>query len=1019
MNQTPEISTDAFWHRESYDRFVNGRLPQLLAARLPLTFYEVTPKDDYRCTVRLAVSDVEANYDLFMPDETGLFTVDDAPFVVVPLASSERLDEAEIRCVGEQLYDYVESRLGVATQGLPWDESLVRAWLPLDAWVREVVASGATDPSARWTTGQPLDTTNGIASKTHLRRLLVPAIDDVVTPGQFGRACPFEVPEGPNIGRVYSIALGAAVRDGRLVAAGETPLCCLGLTASMVPFLERNDANRQTLGVNMMRQWVVPPDPEPALVQTGYEPDGPGIWCGRNLLTAFVSSGADNYEDAVMVSESCARRLDFPHPLQPGDKLSNRHGTKGVVSRIVPDNDMPCLPDGTPVEIVYSFLALHTRANLGQLMEAAASRIARAEGQPMIVPPFASPDEAELRRRLAAAGLPEDGMEVLTVRGEAMAMPSTVGWVYWGKTNHLSAYKIHAVTTGPRCNYQGEGEYYPLRDLGCFNYINSLYNTCSDERPDAEQFVTQVERGPVEQSGPPTPRFADVQRRLAAAGIDAELSQTGLSLKLAPPSGKKLKLAVPTPHTWLRGKSVTEVGVLDDVPGCAALIEANAKLQRMMSTGAPASLVQGAESDLQAAVRTYFDSLLTPEHLRFGNRIMFSGRTVLAPGANLRLDQVGLADEIAWTIFGPLIVRELGDRQKVADRTGEAARALDEIMARSWVVLSRAPVIIPTAMMAFHPVRVPDPVIRLHPLVCFLMNADFDGDQAAVFLPVTDEAQKEVAEKLSFAGHLARDPDLYGLRFLTNEALWGLARLSLRQDGRDRIGQLAGVPVGHPGAMVDRESLAAAMAEVMRRDGVEAVIEALQQLMDEGLGVASRSGASMSPFIGSSLPLPPVPETDDRGVWEKYLEEVDDLLMSRDDYSSPEFGPQLLAVKCGARGSIGQLRRVMGPKGLVEDAAGRSVTVRRSFREGLTPEESFACVAGARRGLARIADEISRSAYGVGNAAGFSGPQGFGVLARAMRASHPGSVFARAAAAGEVDPLTDLDSRLFVGLGPE
>ena len=83
------------------------------------------------------------------------------------------------------------------------------------------------------------------------------------------------------------------------------------------------------------------------------------------------------------------------------------------------------------------------------------------------------------------------------------------------------------------------------------------------------------------------------------------------------------------------------------------------------------------------------------------------------------------------------------------------------------------------------------------------------------------------------------------------------------------------------------------------------------------------------------------------------------------------------------------------------------------MRDGLTSEEMFACVAGGRQGLAKIAADCEAYGFRAERV-----PKGFGVLARAMRASHPGRVFARAAAAGECDPLTDLDSRLFVGLRP-
>ena len=88
-----------------------------------------------------------------------------------------------------------------------------------------------------------------------------------------------------------------------------------------------------------------------------------------------------------------------------GDKLANRHGTKGVVSAVLPDEEMPHLPDGRPVELVYSFHALHAHLNFGQILEAGWANVAQAEGRPVLVPPFAGPTRQDLRERLQRGGL--------------------------------------------------------------------------------------------------------------------------------------------------------------------------------------------------------------------------------------------------------------------------------------------------------------------------------------------------------------------------------------------------------------------------------------------------------------------------------------------------------------------------------------------------------------------------------------------------------------------------------------
>lgn len=1014
---TSAIRAGAPWHRESYDKLLGETLPQLLARRLPLTDYKVTSVDEFTSRVEVCIGGVSVAYTIASPNEEGLFQVEEAHFVVVPLASDENLDTAEIKCVGEQLYDHIESRLGEANGDLPWDEALVRAWLPLESWVHAVVTSAVPYDYERnrWATGQWIDQTNMLAAVTHLRRIFIPSTENVVAPGQFGRVCPFETPEGPNIGHVFSIAIGATIRGGRIEIIDDRPEAALGLSASMIPFLEHNDVNRALFGTNMQRQGPAPSDPELAIVQTGNEPDLPGIWTGRNLLTAFVSMGAETYEDSILVSESAAKRLSYPSEALVGDRINNRHGQKGVISRILPDDQMPRLADGTPTDLVCSFIGLHTRKNFGQVREAVMSRIARAEGEPVIVPPFHAPSEAEIRERLLKAGLPKDGIEVLydPRLGRDLDRPSVVGWVYWSRSIFTSAGRVFASVIGPPWQAQGELEHYNLRDLGCYETLAEMSNTRSVTRPDAAEFVERVKSGPVEHALPPTPAFANLVRRLNAAGVLAELGDSELSLRIGRPSGDAIDLAQPVPHPWLKDHTLSAVGMLDDVPECAEVANANTKLQRAIDGGAPESLRQKALVDLEQRVNDYFGALITRGCFWFFNRVMFSGRCVLAPGLDLRLDQVGIADEMAWTIFGPLLVRELGDEAEVSNRTEKAANALDELMARSWVIVNRAPTILPTNLMAFHPVRIPDPVIRLHPLVCFLMNGDFDGDQAAVFLPITEAAQREAVEKLSLAGHLRRDPNLFGLRFITQEALWGLAQLSLQPGGVDEINELSGLSLGET---VDRDTVAAALCDLMRTDGVEAVLQAMQNLMDRGFQAARESGASISPFIGSTFALPDMPEGDDPGDWDEYMEEVTDLIQSRIDYSSSDIGPQLLAVKSGARGTIAQMPRLVSASGLVTDAAGQSVPIRHNMRDGLTSDEIFACIAGARKGLAKLASDMD-TAWAYGFRAEHA-PKGFGVLVRAMRASHPGPVLARAAAAGECDPLTDLDARLFVGLKP-
>ena len=143
------IRYDAPWHKESFGRFVNERLPELLAGRLPLADYRVESTGPYTCLVKVVLSsaagDVEVQYpELPQPDGEGVFEIDGEPRVVLPIASREQLDVAEVTCVGEQLYELVQSRLGTAAPNLPWSEQLARTWLPLDRWLDEFFRQPST-----------------------------------------------------------------------------------------------------------------------------------------------------------------------------------------------------------------------------------------------------------------------------------------------------------------------------------------------------------------------------------------------------------------------------------------------------------------------------------------------------------------------------------------------------------------------------------------------------------------------------------------------------------------------------------------------------------------------------------------------------------------------------------------------------------------------------------------------------------------------------------------------------------
>ena len=134
-----------------------------------------------------------------------------------------------------------------------------------------------------------------------------------------------------------------------------------------------------------------------------------------------------------------------------GDKMAGRHGNKGVVSRVLPREDMPYLPDGTPLDIVLNPLGVPSRMNIGQVLEVHLGYAAQALGWKVATPVFNGANESTIRETLHQAGLREDGKSVMYDgrTGEKFDNDVTVGWVYFLKLHHLVDDKIHARSTGP------------------------------------------------------------------------------------------------------------------------------------------------------------------------------------------------------------------------------------------------------------------------------------------------------------------------------------------------------------------------------------------------------------------------------------------------------------------------------------------------------------------------------------------------------------------------------------------
>jgi len=166
-------------------------------------------------------------------------------------------------------------------------------------------------------------------------------------------------------------------------------------------------------------------------------------------VKVFTRENSDELNPGVNMVVRCY--IAQKRKISVGDKMAGRHGNKGVVSRILPVEDMPFLPDGRPLDIVLNPLGVPSRMNIGQVLEVHLGYAAKALGWKIMTPVFDGAHESDIRVCLADAGLDEDGKTVLYDgrTGQPFDNRVTVGYMYFLKLHHLVDDKIHARSTGP------------------------------------------------------------------------------------------------------------------------------------------------------------------------------------------------------------------------------------------------------------------------------------------------------------------------------------------------------------------------------------------------------------------------------------------------------------------------------------------------------------------------------------------------------------------------------------------
>jgi len=220
-----------------------------------------------------------------------------------------------------------------------------------------------------------------------------------------------------------------------------------------------------------------------------------------------------------------------------GDKMAGRHGNKGVVSRILPQEDMPYLPDGTPLDIVLNPLGVPSRMNIGQVLEVHLGRAAKALGWKIMTPVFDGAVEEDIRNCLESAGLDTDGKTVLYDGRTGIPFDNrvTVGYMYFLKLHHLVDDKIHARSTGPyslvtqqplggKAQFGGqrfgEMEVWALEAYGAAYTLQEILTVKSDDIVGRVKTYEAIVKGQnVPKSGIPE-SFKVLVKELQALGLD-------------------------------------------------------------------------------------------------------------------------------------------------------------------------------------------------------------------------------------------------------------------------------------------------------------------------------------------------------------------------------------------------------------------------------------------------------------------------------------------------------------------
>ncbi len=405
------------------------------------------------------------------------------------------------------------------------------------------------------------------------------------------------------------------------------------------------------------------------------------------------------------------------------------------------------------------------------------------------------------------------------------------------------------------------------------------------------------------------------------------------------------------------------------------VINRNNRLKRLLELGAPDVIIRNEKRMLQEAVDSLIDNsqrgkalsrrgrrelkslsdMLKGKKGRFrrnllGKRVDYSGRSVIVVGPQLRLNQCGLPKTMALELYRPFVIARLVQNSYVANVKGarrliernkpEVWEVLEEVITERPVLLNRAPTLHRLGIQAFEPILIEGSAIQLHPLVCTAFNADFDGDQMAVHVPLAQKAVQEARELMLASKNLLKPADGEPIISPSKDMVLGIYYLTmLHQAGHKGDGRAFAdtdeVDMAYQLGQVDVHSEIKFKALTWYTEDGERLSEPETRVIDTTVGrvLFNRILPEEVQFINEKLDKGGVKDLI-ADVYELVGPEITTIVADRIKSMGFEF-----AMRSGTTLAVGDITIPPERRGIIQDALTKVESVQRDFRRGLLTEQ--------------------------------------------------------------------------------